>query len=117
MPLEDHGCQYKDDNEYDDPGDQRQAPRCFYGRSIRTLHSETRGEPKVVDDHNEEPRDKTTARSSRKPTYCRHVSCCRGSGESSVEPSVEYLNSKQRWGVALKESQRPSKVAAVVEAA
>lgn len=59
MPSEDHRCQYEDD-EYDDPMDQRQAPLRFYGRHFRRRHGQTRREPKVVDDSSEQLRDKTT---------------------------------------------------------
>lgn len=61
MPPKDHECQCEDKNKYDVHRNQRQAPRCFCGRYFRRRHSQTRSDPKVVDDYSEELRELVAA--------------------------------------------------------
>lgn len=126
MPPKNHGGQYEDDNKYDDPIDQRQAPGHFYGWCFRRHRCQTRSKLEVVDNYSESWWDKTTLGSWRRSAYRprprqRSMSPRQGGWKAeemnSEESLAEYLNEKQRGEVTLEKNQRPSEVAAVVEAA
>lgn len=126
MPPENHRGKHEGD-EYDDLINQNRAPTRLYSWYFRRHHNQTRSEPEVVDDYSEETQYKTTTEYWRRSAY--HPSSCQrsmlprqGGGKteqemSSGESLVEYLEWKQRNGVALKENQGVSEIAAGVEAA
>lgn len=84
-------------------------------------------EPEVMVDYSENSRDKTTAGSSTRSAYHPRprqrsmlVTQCGGKAEeemSSGDSPAAYFEGNKRKGMVLKETQRPSEVAAVVEAA
>lgn len=51
MLHEDHRCQYKNDNEYDEPMFKWWGPRRFYDRYFRSRYGQTKSDPEFADDY------------------------------------------------------------------